>query len=130
MLMKTKGRVKSEIGMKDEGLLKSIGKVADQFKVSNRTLRFYDQIGLVAPVRKNGIRYYSEEQIKKIGDILKYQQAGMSLEQIRTIFEGDLGSLREVALNRADIEGMIDRLRVRRDEINEAIQEFESILAA
>ncbi|MCW2283712.1 DNA-binding transcriptional MerR regulator [Rhodoblastus acidophilus] len=116
--------------MKDEDSLRSIGKVADHFKVSSRTLRFYDQIGLVAPIRKSGVRYYSEGQIKKIGDILKYQQAGMSLEQIRTIFEGELGLLREAALNRADIEGMIDRLRVRREEIDDAIQEFESILAA
>jgi DNA-binding transcriptional MerR regulator len=115
--------------MIDEGSLKSIGKVADQFKVSNRTLRFYDQIGLVKPMRRNGIRYYSNEQIKKVGDILKYQQAGMSLEQIRNVVADDFGLMKEVALNKADIEGMIDRLRVRRDEINDAIQEFEEILA-
>jgi len=111
-----------------EGALKVIGQVADEFKVSNRTLRFYDQIGLVTPIRKNGIRFYSDADRERIADILKYQQAGMSLKQIKNLFEDDLASLKETAFSRADIKGMVDRLRVRRDEINDAIQEFEALL--
>jgi DNA-binding transcriptional MerR regulator len=120
--------VKSESCGSNDGPLNMIGQVADEFKVSNRTLRFYDQIGLVTPVRKNGIRYYSADDRRRIADIMKYQQAGMTLAQIRNVLDDDLGLVKEVALNRADIEGMISRLRVRRDEINDAIQEFEAIL--
>ncbi|MCW2275697.1 MerR family transcriptional regulator [Rhodoblastus acidophilus] len=120
--------VRPERSESNEGPLKMIGQVAEEFKVSNRTLRFYDQIGLVTPVRKNGIRYYSAADIKRIADIMKYQQAGMTLAQIRNVLDDDLGWVKEVALNRTDIEGMISRLRVRREEINDAIQEFEAIL--
>lgn len=55
--------------------------------VSRRTLRFYDEIGLLKPARtaENGYRLYGETEVERLQQILLYRAFGMKLEQIRTV---------------------------------------------
>lgn len=57
--------------------------------VSARTLRFYDQINLVTPSRKeeNGYRRYSEEALLRLQQILYYRELGLSLKEIQAILD-------------------------------------------
>lgn len=65
----------------------SIQKLARIAGVSTRTLRYYDQIGLLKPVRINssGYRIYGQLEVDKLQHILFYRELGMELEKIKEI---------------------------------------------
>lgn len=65
----------------------TVKQLADLAGVTNRTLRYYDQIGLLHPTSygENGYRYYGQEAILRLQQILFYRELGLSLEQIKTI---------------------------------------------
>ena len=72
----------------------SIGEVAAMLEVSTRTLRFYDEKGLVKPAytEENGYRFYEKEQIRQIELILFLKDLGFSLKQIKTLIQDERGS--------------------------------------
>ena len=48
-----------------------IGEVAKKLQVSTRTLRFYDQKGLLKPTKaENGYRFYNENQVQQLQVII------------------------------------------------------------
>ena len=55
--------------------------------VTPRTLHHYDQIGLLKPSRvgDNGYRYYGEESVLRLQQILFYRELGIPLEDIKKI---------------------------------------------
>lgn len=57
--------------------------------VSPRTLRYYDQIGLLKPARVNasGYRIYGADQVDRLQHILLYRELGVGLRQIKAILE-------------------------------------------
>lgn len=66
-----------------------IKELADLSGVSPRTLRYYDEIGLLRPERnaENDYRVYKEEQVNRLQQILFYRQLGLGLEEIRRIID-------------------------------------------
>jgi len=65
----------------------SIKQLADLAGLTTRTLRYYNQIDLLKPVRvgNNGYRYYSETEVDRLQQILFYRQRGFELKQIKEI---------------------------------------------
>lgn len=65
----------------------TINKLSKMSGVSTRTLRYYDEIGLLKPARINssGYRIYGEEQINLLQQILFYRELGLPLEKIKDI---------------------------------------------
>lgn len=59
--------------------------------VSTRTLRFYDEIGLLAPAfyGENQYRYYKEEQLLMLQQILFFRELGFPLNDIQRILSSD-----------------------------------------
>lgn len=55
--------------------------------VSARTLRYYDEIGLLKPARINssGYRIYGTKEVDRLQQILFYRELGVSLEKIIAI---------------------------------------------
>lgn len=63
-----------------------IGQLAKLLNVSESKLRFLEQQGVISPLRQNsGYRYYSEDSKNRLEVILKAQQMGFSLKQIRAV---------------------------------------------
>ncbi|MFC4002552.1 MerR family transcriptional regulator [Prauserella oleivorans] len=62
----------------------SIAHVARLAKVTSRTLRHYDEIGLLPPayLGGNGYRYYEEEQLLRLQQILVLRELGLGLEKL------------------------------------------------
>lgn len=76
-----------DYNMKD---LFSIGEVAKLFHINIRTLRYYDDIGLLKPEfvdPKTNYRYYSTNQFERLNTIKYLRALDVSLEQILTFFE-------------------------------------------
>jgi DNA-binding transcriptional MerR regulator len=65
----------------------TVKQLSDLAGVTPRTLHHYDQIGLLKPshVGDNGYRYYGEESLLKLQQILFYRELGLSLEDIKNI---------------------------------------------
>ena len=63
----------------------SIGALAKRAGVTTRTLRWYDEIGLLKPVRTDEAlqRFYGEREAARLWDILFYRSLGMELSEIR-----------------------------------------------
>ncbi|MDT2704299.1 MerR family transcriptional regulator [Enterococcus dongliensis] len=65
--------------------LLSIGEAADICHVSRKTLRFYEELGLLVPdyvSPQNNYRYYSEETVMLIPILKYYKQMGFRLQEI------------------------------------------------
>lgn len=63
----------------------SIQQVAQQTGLSIDTLRYYERIGLIEPIRRapSGHRRYRQTDLDWIGLIIRLRETGMSLAQIR-----------------------------------------------
>ena len=67
-----------------EYTVQKLGKLAG---ISTRTLRYYDEIGILKPARINssGYRIYGQAEVDRLQQILFYRELGVSLESIRDI---------------------------------------------
>lgn len=68
----------------------SAGEMAKLFGVNIRTLRYYDEIGLLKPAYVNPrskYRYYTTEQFDLLSTIMYLRELKMPIEEIRTFFE-------------------------------------------
>lgn len=91
----------------------TVKQVAAFSGVSTRTLRYYDQIGLLKPafVGENGYRYYDDESLLRLQQILFFRELGVPLKQIAAILDRP-GFDRVAALeqHRAELEQRARRL--------------------
>ena len=67
-----------------EYTVQKLGKLAG---ISTRTLRYYDEIGILKPARINssGYRIYGQEEVDRLQQILFYRELGVSLTDIKSI---------------------------------------------
>ena len=65
----------------------SIGDLAREFGVSLRTLRFYEDRGLLTPHRKGTVRRYDEQHKTRLSMILKAKQLGFILAETHRALE-------------------------------------------
>lgn len=77
--------------MKQEESIYKIGLFAQMNKVTIKTLRHYDDIGLLKPARideNNGYRYYTSAQLPTLHQIIALRQMGMTLDEIAKVQKG------------------------------------------
>ncbi|MFC5401399.1 MerR family transcriptional regulator [Cohnella soli] len=72
----------------------SIGQLSRKTHISIRTLRYYDEIGLLKPaeVAESGYRYYSNEEIKVLRHITALKELGFTLSSIKELLSVEKGS--------------------------------------
>jgi DNA-binding transcriptional MerR regulator len=101
-----------------------IGDFSKLSQVSVKTLRFYDEAGLLKPTyvdRGTGYRYYSATLLPRLNRILALKEMGLSLGEILHLLEGDLpvDRVRELLQNRkAEISRRIEREHAQLAEVN------------
>ncbi len=106
--------------------LKTITEVAESFGVSTRTIRYYEEIGLLAPDRSEGNqRLYSSAELAKLKLIFRGKRYGFSLDDIKEmvlLFDKD-------RTGRKQLERTIEYGKKRIGEIDRKIQELEEMKA-
>lgn len=72
-------------------LLMTISEVSRNFNISTRTLRYYEQIGILHSQKKDDYAYrtYDEITVKRLQQIIVLRKLRIPLKQIKTIFEND-----------------------------------------
>lgn len=93
-----------------------IGEVAEQLGLTPRTLRYYEEIGLLEPPSRmeGGFRLYSAADISRLENIVQLKQLlGFSLREIKQVVEAmeSLRLLRQESKQAADLETKRDRLQ-------------------
>jgi DNA-binding transcriptional MerR regulator len=109
----------------------SITELCREFNVTPRTLRFYEQKGLLAPARRGWTRLFSYRDRARLQLILRGKKVGFSLEEIKEMLElynlkdGQLTQLRVAATKFRERREALHQQRV---EVEEAIEELEKTI--
>jgi DNA-binding transcriptional MerR regulator len=101
-----------------------IGMLAREFGVTTRTIRFYEDQGLLAPEREGLNRVYDARDRVRLRLILRGKRLGFSLAEIGEIldmYEAPEGE-------RGQIEYFIRRIRERRCDLESQRQEIDHVL--
>ena len=67
-----------------------IGQLAGIYKISGKTLRYYDELGLLKPQyvdQMTGYRYYTSSQIPVLNEIFLLKEMGLSLKEIAYLMQ-------------------------------------------
>ncbi|MGB7594643.1 MAG: MerR family transcriptional regulator [Erysipelotrichaceae bacterium] len=100
--------------------MKKISEVSKEFRISVRTLHYYDNIGLLVPEKRNQIRLYSTEDENALRIILFYKESGLSLTEIKNLLASNDFSM---------MNQRRDELIAKRNRINEMIMYIDQISA-
>ena len=91
----------------------TVKQLADLAGVSQRTLHFYDEKGLLQPtdVAENGYRAYDQAALLRLQQILFYREMGLALRDIQAILdEPEFEALTALRSHRQDLQAKIERL--------------------
>jgi DNA-binding transcriptional MerR regulator len=108
----------------------SITEMTREFDISTRTLRFYEDEGLIHPERRGRTRLYRTADRHLIAQILRGRRIGFTIAEIREIIQvyneppGEAGQLKLLIKK---VEEKRDGLRQRRKDIDETIGELDNI---
>lgn len=114
---------------RDHNLVK-IGEFAELADASVRTLRYYEELGLLRPAcrGRGGVRYFDRIQLDRITAIRRLQRLGLSLEWMaRTLFEsnGPVDGPELLARIRAGLRHQIVLTKLRNRSLRVDLQELE-----
>ena len=104
--------------------LYSIGDLSREFGVTTRTIRFYEDQGLLSPTRNGQNRIYQVRDRVRLKLILRGKRLGFSLKEINKLIalydapEGEAGQLRS----------FIEKIRARRSELLVQKEDIEHVM--
>lgn len=106
-----------------QGIVMNIGQVSQVSGLPAKTIRYYEEIGLVSPAREaNGYRAYGEQEVHSLVFLQRARKLGFSIDDCRQLL-----SLYQDT-NRASAD--VKRLALTRiDEIDARIKELKSLRA-
>ena len=116
--------------MNEKKKLYTIGDISEICGVPIKTLRYYDEIKLLVPEKRDSetnYRYYTEEQMLVLHNIRKLKNYGFSLDEVyNLVYESDLHSLRESLSSRLkDIHEKITSYQELYNEIESSIGKID-----
>jgi DNA-binding transcriptional MerR regulator len=106
----------------------SITDLANEFGVSLRTLRFYEDRGMLTPSRARGVRRYNARDRDRLITILQGKQLGFTLAQIAEILvQTDEGGDNGLKLSLALVEQQMHALESQKREIDQGLEVLRSM---
>lgn len=98
-----------------------IGDIARQLDISARSMRYYEELGLIVPNRSNGgFREYSRSEVEKLSTIIRLKKLGLKLEEIQ-----DLIKIKRNTAHKKSKARLAEQLQKRLREFNGKIKEYK-----
>ncbi|ASY56125.1 putative transcriptional regulator LiuR of leucine degradation pathway, MerR family [Sinorhizobium sp. CCBAU 05631] len=108
----------------------SITELTREFGISTRTLRFYEDEGLIHPERRGRTRLFRPADRHLIKEILRGRRIGFTIAEIREIIQiykdppGEMGQL-QLLMKR--VEEKREELRQKRKDIDDTLAELDNV---
>ncbi|MFI2780882.1 MerR family transcriptional regulator [Streptomyces sp. ALB3] len=108
-----------------------IGEVAARTGLSLRTIRHYEETGLVIPSARSqgGFRLYTEADVQRLMVIRRMKPLGFTLDQMRDLLEATDRLDNESGLGADVREGLLSRVRVYEQAADEQVDRLRTQLA-
>ena len=103
----------------------TIAQVAEEFGVTHRTVRHYEDLGLISPERRGTQRVYHRRDRTRLSLILRGKRLGFPLEEIRTIidlFDAPRG-------RRTQLEYVLGQIDERRADLDQRLRDIQDAIA-
>ena len=102
----------------------SISDLCKEFRVTTRTARYYEDIGLLSPSRRGQTRVYSAADRTRLRLILRGKRLGLSLEDSRQIID-----MYEPGKTNIDqLNSLVDAIRQEREKLNQQLDDIGNLL--
>jgi DNA-binding transcriptional MerR regulator len=110
----------------------SIVEVARMSGASSRTLRHYDEIGLLPPAHlgSNGYRYYGQAELLRLQQILLLRELGLGLAEIRGVLDSQLDQVQALREHHQRLLRERDRLGVLARTVARTIDQLQGEASA
>lgn len=108
----------------------SITELTREFGVSTRTLRFYEDEGLIAPERRGRTRLYRAADRHLLAEILRGRRIGFTIAEIREIiqvYKSPPGETAQLELLMRKVDEKRADLRQKRRDIEETLAELDNV---
>ncbi|QKX16351.1 MerR family DNA-binding transcriptional regulator [Microbulbifer sp. YPW1] len=103
----------------------SISELAQEFGITTRTIRFYEDKGLISPERRGQTRVYTPEDRVRLKLILRGKRLGFSLDESREIID-----MYDPAHGNVDqLNRLLDRIDAKRQQLRQQQRDIEKMLA-
>lgn len=114
--------------MRDESYI-SFKQMCEQFGVTPRTLRYYEYIELLSPLREGRARWYSPREVARMKLIMRGRRFGFSLEEIRQwlLMYQQNGTRAQYEVWIEFATKQLDVLAAQRDDIDAAIADLRKL---
>ena len=117
------------MNQEEKNLLK-IGELAKKAGITVRTIRYYEELGLITPAELStgGFRFYSENDLNRILFIKRFKDLGLPLEEIQTLILGSQpGETKNQRLNASYtmLENQLNKINDKISELQKAKEIIE-----
>ena len=102
----------------------TITSMADEFGVTMRTIRHYEDVGLIAPERRGTSRLFHPRDRIRLQLVLRGKRLGFSLPQIRTI----VNMYDEQPGEEGQLEYLLTQIEVRRSELEQMRRDVDETM--
>ncbi|HEV7306494.1 MerR family DNA-binding transcriptional regulator [Ensifer sp.] len=108
----------------------SITELTREFGISTRTLRFYEDEGLIHPERRGRTRLFRPADRRLIQEILRGRRIGFTIAEIREIiqvYKDPPGEMGQLQLLMSRVEEKREELRQKRKDIEDTLTELDNV---
>jgi len=102
----------------------SISDLASEFQITTRTIRFYEEKGLLSPDRRGNVRFYNPAERIKLKLILRGKRLGFSLDESRDLID----MYDPETENTTQLHSLLDKIREKRGQLERQKKEINSML--
>ena len=102
----------------------TISDLAGEFDVTTRTIRFYEEKGLLKPLREGTRRIYSPADRTRLRLILRGKRLGLSLDESAEI----IGMYGTPGNNRRQPERLVDKIREKKEDLQRQQRDLKAML--
>lgn len=105
---------------------------AEMFGVTPRTIRFYEDKGLLTPTRESGVRVFGPRDHLRFEKIMRGKRLGFSLEDIRAVLDitdGIVTDRAEILRRKNNFQAILDGLAERRRDLDILHKDMTEVIA-